>query len=98
MYGLAGLGSFYAWWCWPIFMSRTAPRSLRDDPVILPLLVGFGLQAVNLLFNGFLSPVLTVLAGAVVTAMYEARRRRPVIRAQVEAGRNYAAPTGAPVP
>ncbi len=87
MYGVVGLVSFYAWWCWPIFMTRKAPPTLGDDPVLMPLLVAIGMQAVNLLFNGFVSPILTVLAGAVVTALYELRRRR---RAYLASGHGYA--------
>ncbi|HRX85656.1 MAG TPA: hypothetical protein P5572_11620, partial [Phycisphaerae bacterium] len=31
MYGIAGLASFYLWWCWPIIMTRRAKASLAED-------------------------------------------------------------------
>ena len=70
-YGLVGLACFYLWWCWPLLMSRRSSRDLERDPMLMPLLIAIGLQAVNLLFNGFLSPVLILMSGAVVTAMIQ---------------------------
>ena len=68
-YGLVGLAAFYVWWCWPLWMTRGSTALLERDAVLPPLLVGIGLQAINLLFNGFLSPVLTLMNGGVVTSM-----------------------------
>jgi len=42
--------------------------------VIFPILIAVGMQAINLIFNGFLSPILTLLAGCAVTALYAERR------------------------
>ena len=74
-YGLAGLVSFYAWWCWPVAISHGLARTMARDPVLSPLLIAIGLQAVNLLFNGFLSPVLTLLSGAAVTLLLGIKRQ-----------------------
>jgi len=76
--GLVGLASFYLWWCWPIIISGRARTRLVMDPVIYPVLVAIGLQAVNLIFNGFVSPVLTMFSGACVTALYALRNPRPI--------------------
>lgn len=85
MYGVVGLALFYLWWCWPIFMTKHAPPTLGDDPIILPILIAIGLQAVNLLFNGFLSPILTLLAGSAVTALYAEQRALRARAVQAEA-------------
>jgi hypothetical protein len=85
MYGVVGLVSFYAWWIWPIVMSRRAPDALAEDPVVFPILIAIGMQAVNLLFNGFLSPILTLIAGGVVTAVYASRRMPAALRAATPA-------------
>jgi len=87
-YGSFGLITFYLWWCWPIGMTRRAGPGLADDPVIFPILIAIGMQAVNLLFNGFLSPILTLMAGASVTAMYAMRRQ---VRAPAAAAAHYPA-------
>ena len=84
MFGLLGLGTFYLWWCWPIVMTRQAGSWLSGDPVVLPILIAIDMQAINLIFNGFLSPILTVIAGMAVTAMYASRQSaaHPVPRVQ----------------
>jgi len=76
-FGIAGVATFYLWWCWPIVMTRKAWVWLGDDPVVFPILIAIGMQAVNLIFNGFLSPILTVVAGMAVTALYAMRRPAP---------------------
>jgi hypothetical protein len=73
-YGSFGLISFYLWWCWPIVMTRRAGPWLAADPIVFPILIAVTMQAMNLIFNGFLSPILTVVAGGVVTAMYASRQ------------------------
>lgn len=77
--GLVGLISFYLWWCWPIFMNRAAPPPVRRDPVVQSLQASLGLLAVNFVFNGFVSPVLTLMCGALINVMRPVRGplRRP---------------------
>jgi len=77
-FGLVGLSSFYLWWYCPLLLSRRAGPELENEPVIMPLLIAVGLQAVNFLFNGFLSPVLTLLSGGMVTSMTRMQRAASV--------------------
>lgn len=63
-YGLVGLLSYYLWWCWPIFACRRAGAQLERNPVMTAILVTIGLQCVNSVFNGILSPLLTMMCGA----------------------------------
>ena len=73
-YGVFGLAAFYLWWYWPLLKSRGRMRSIEDEPIMLPILVAIGLQAVNFVFNSFLSPVLTMMAGGVYGQLLLARR------------------------
>lgn len=68
-YGLFGLLSFYVWWCWPLILTGGISRMLELEPVVTAILVVIGLQAINLLFNAFLSPVLTMLCGSTVSVI-----------------------------
>ena len=72
-FGLVGLSSFYLWWYCPLLLSRRAGPELEHEPVIMPLLITVSLQAINFLFNGFLSPVLTLLNGGMITSMNRTR-------------------------
>lgn len=81
-YGLVGLLCFYGWWCWPLVMSATRPPAISYDPVVMPLLTVIGLQAVNFLFNGFLSPILTLMCGGVVSTL--CCQRRPSVAVQTQ--------------
>ena len=73
-YGLFGLVAFFLWWCWPLFLGQRAGPALWQHPEIVALLIAVGLQAVNLLFNGFLSPILTMLSGGLVTSLLQLSR------------------------
>lgn len=89
-YGLWGLATFFLWWCWPVIAARKMPRTLDVDPVLQAILIAIGLQAVNFLFNNFLSPILTLMNGAAMTALVRLRsearaRRRQAIRARQNA-------------
>ncbi len=65
--GLAGLVTFFLWWTWPIIMA--CGRDLRAMPVIEVAVIATGLQTINFLFNAFLSPVLTLMCGSVITLL-----------------------------
>jgi hypothetical protein len=78
-YGLVGLVTFYLWWCWPLWMSQRCSRVLEADAALMVLLIAIGQEAVNMLFNGFLSPILTLLSGGVVTSLALLRRRRGIL-------------------
>ena len=83
-YGLVGLTCFYLWWCWPVLLSAACDARLEHSAVVVALLIAIGIQAVNLLFNGFVSPILTMLSGGAVTVMLElSRAQRPVAMADV---------------
>ncbi len=73
-YGLVGVGLFYLWWCWPLCLSMRCSRAMEADASLMALLVGIGQEAVNMLFNGFLSPILTLFSGGVVTSLILLRR------------------------
>ena len=68
-YGIFGLVVFYLWWCWPILMGFRLGRKILHEPIVMALLVASGLQEMNFLFNGHISPILTVLCGGVVTIL-----------------------------
>ncbi len=63
-YGLIGLCAYYFWWCWPIFACKRASQGLERNPVVMAIVVAIGLQCVNSVFNGILSPLLTMMCGA----------------------------------
>lgn len=77
-YGLMGLIAFYLWWCWPMVLSLAVDHRLEDDPVVTALIVVIGLEAINGMFNGVMSPLTIFLAGgtaSVLTAMRSAPNR-----------------------
>jgi len=76
-FGLVGLASFFLWWCWPVVMSGFLDKDLRQDPVILAMLIVIGMQAVNCLFNAFHSPVLTLMCGGLVTCLATMQAEKP---------------------
>ncbi len=67
--GLFGTASFFLWWCWPILMSVGVRGPTLRDPVLMGVLMVLGVQAISFLFNGFLSPILTVVCGCAVTIL-----------------------------
>lgn len=75
-YGLVGLGLFFAWWCWPLMMARSASRELEANPAIMVQLVGIGIEAMNFMFNGVTSPLVTLMCGGVVSSLLVLQRRR----------------------
>ncbi len=83
-YGLVGLTAFYAWWCWPILMTLMTSYDLRKEPIILALLAGIGLQTVNFLFNGFISPVLILVSGGVVSVLAQCKHGALNARSHLE--------------
>ncbi len=68
-YGIVGLAAFYFWWCYPLVRNLWQGRSTETDAALMAITIAVGLQATNFLFNAFLSPVLTVLAGAIMSRM-----------------------------
>lgn len=81
--GFCGLASFLLWWCWPILMLGDLRHDLRGAPVIQVTLVAVAMQALNFMFNGFLSPVLVLMVGCAVTVLASVKRiglREPVPR------------------
>lgn len=78
-YGLVGLFTFYLWWCWPLWMSQRCSRAMEADAALMVLLIAIGQEAVNMLFNGFLSPILTFLSGGVVTSLALLRHRHGML-------------------
>lgn len=90
--GLVGLAGFYLWWCWPVVMQFLIPRWSPGDPAIMTIIVAIGLQAVSLIFNDFLSPILILLCGGLVTLL---TLLRTSIRQQVHARRLQAMGTQA---
>jgi hypothetical protein len=71
--GLFGLASFFLWWCWPVFMFYFIRHKALADPALLAFIVAIGLQASSFLFNGFLSPILTLMCGSIVSLLHTAR-------------------------
>ena len=68
-YGLVGLISFYLWWCWPVLLNlQVKPAGLLEGAMIA-LLLGIAIQSFNFVFNGFLSPVLSLMHGSLVTLL-----------------------------
>jgi hypothetical protein len=59
-------------------MSQGCSRVLEADAALMVLLIAVGMEAMNMLFNGFLSPILTFLSGGVVTSLALLRRRRGI--------------------
>ncbi len=76
--GLVGLASFYLWLSGPILMRPGTTGWMRADWVVGVLHVSIGLMAANLIFNAFLSPVLTMMCGCLVRAAQESPRTRSV--------------------
>lgn len=76
-FGLSGLVLFYLWWSYPALLALRAGPSLDRDSLLMAILVGVGLQAVNFLFNAFLDPVLTLLVGGAAYQVETMRRRAP---------------------
>lgn len=68
-FGLAGVIGFYLWWSWPIFMTIRSPAAMAQSPALIAIATAIALQAVNLLFNGFLSPILILMCGASVSTL-----------------------------
>lgn len=88
-YGLAGLCGFYLWWSWPIFMTMKSPAAMAQAPALIAIATAIALQSVNLLFNGFLSPVLILMCGASVSTLISVRvsqRRQMVSPQHAQAG------------
>lgn len=79
-YGVVGLVSFYLWWCSPLWLARRGAPPGYQDPVLVAVLAGLSVQAANFLFNGFLSPILTLLCGSAVTLLAGGRERAPVVQ------------------
>lgn len=75
--GLLGLCSFYLWWCWPVLCGIRAGESLEQDSVTMVLLMAIGLQCVNSLFNGVVSPILILLCGGAMTGVMRFKREDP---------------------
>lgn len=75
LYGIIGVLAFFSWWCAPIWMSWRAGGALEQVPAVRGCVIAVGMQAVNLLYNGFLSPVLTLLAGGVVAVLLDQEQR-----------------------
>jgi len=92
-FGLVGLVTFYLYWCWPLILSVRARGSPAVDPLAAALLAGIALQSANFVFNGFLSPPLSLLHGGVVTLLATARRTTPFHRPARAGDRRAAAPT-----
>jgi hypothetical protein len=76
MNGIIGLALFFAWWLWPIQLTRSLGRELDADPVLAALVVAIGLVGVNFLFNNFLDPPLMVLGGAAAANLLRMRQER----------------------
>lgn len=68
-YGLVGLATFFAWWCYPLGVIASTGRDLRGDALTMAASVAVGLHAVSFLFNAFLDPAMTMMAGGVVTQL-----------------------------
>ncbi len=83
-FGLFGLITFYLWWYWPLLMSYSLAGAVEDEPVIMPILIAIALQAVNFLFNAFLSPVLTLMSGAAVGMFLRANYERRALQRAYE--------------
>lgn len=73
-FGLLGLVSFYLWWCFPLLLcvKRGVPGEWNTLVGVLVVIVG--IEAVDFLFNAFLSPVLTLVSGGLVTVFATARQ------------------------
>jgi hypothetical protein len=68
--GLFGLTAFFLWWCWPVLMHYSIQHNALEDPALLAFIVSIGLQAAGFLFNGFLSPILTLMCGSTITLLH----------------------------
>ncbi|UCC30675.1 MAG: O-antigen ligase family protein [Phycisphaerales bacterium] len=97
-YGLAGLLSFYLWWCWPLLVSTRPNRRTVLDAAVEASLVAIGMQAVNFLFNGFLSPVLTLICGAAVSSLETSRGETDTCRPTLPGLPPSRSPSALPIP
>lgn len=68
-YGLVGLSLFFLWWCWPLIMANHANRELETDPAMMAQLVAIGIEAMNFMFNGATSPLVTLMSGGLVSGL-----------------------------
>ncbi len=83
-YGIVGLTLFFLWWCWPLVLNAMLSPRKTIEPAAMALLVAIALQAANFMFNGFLSPVLTLMAGGVVALLLRRAAGSNTIASQVE--------------
>ncbi len=73
-YGLVGLVTFYVWWCWPLVICASSEYKGQWRTPVGVLLVASGIQAVNFSFNAFLSPILILMCGGLVTSLASSER------------------------
>lgn len=87
-YGGIGLASFYLWWCWPLLMWSAPKYNNAELTVFGALVVAVSIQAANFAFNAFLSSVLILVCGGLVTTLRTSRRSaRPKVGALPAGGR-----------
>lgn len=68
-YGLLGVVTFYLWWGWPTLLSLRRSMRPESDAVVMALLVLIGMETMNTLFNGVMSPLTIFLAGGTTSVL-----------------------------
>lgn len=79
IYGLSGLTLFFLWWCYPLLISARVRAPFEGEAVVMALLVAVAIQSCNLVFNAFVSPVLTLACGGLVTNLTAALRQTKLL-------------------
>jgi hypothetical protein len=92
-YGLVGLCLFYLWWCWVLWLLPNSDRRLESSSVLMVSIVTMGVEAVNFLFNGVTSPLVTIMGGGTVSCLIAFQRRGPVAVKKSKA-LNFGTPVG----